>query len=127
VGQEQDSATGALLSRRRGHVHDAFVVDEHGDFVIGKAPTTPQDIFDGLFAAIENAFDAGDIERRQGFSELKIIGYGATTVLNALLTRRGEKTGLIVTAASSNLLLIEPRQADLDGIRSTRSNSLPYS
>jgi acetone carboxylase beta subunit len=90
-----------------GTFTDAFVVDEHGDFVIGKAQTTPSDISQGLFAAIENAFDAGNIDRRSGFAELKIIGYGATTVLNALLTRKGEKTGLIITRGFEHLLLIE--------------------
>lgn len=90
-----------------GTFTDAFVVDENGDFVIGKAPTTPHDISQGLFAAIESAFNAGGVDRRTGFSELKIIGYGATTVLNALLTRRGDKTGLIVTKGFEHLLLIE--------------------
>jgi acetone carboxylase, beta subunit len=90
-----------------GTFTDAFVVDEAGDFVIGKALTTPADISQGLFAAIESAFDAASVERRRGFSELKIIGYGATTVLNALLTRRGDRTGLIVTRGFEHLLLIE--------------------
>jgi len=107
VGQDRTARQELCYLDVGGTFTDAFVVDEHGDFVIGKAPTTPQDISEGLFAAIENAFDAGNIERRQGFSELKIIGYGATTVLNALLTRRGEKTGLIVTRGFEHLLLIE--------------------
>jgi len=41
-----------------GTFTDAFVVDEAGDFVIGKALTTPGDISRGLFAAIENAYVA---------------------------------------------------------------------
>ena len=90
-----------------GTFTDAFVVDEAGDFVIGKALTTPGDISRGLFAAIENAFDAGHVAHQKGFSELRIIGYGGTTVLNALLTRRGDKTGLLVTRGFEHLLLIE--------------------
>lgn len=90
-----------------GTFTDAFIVDEYGDFVIGKAPTTPNDISKGFFAAIENAVDAGKLDRDKTFSDLRIIGYGSTTVLNALLTRRGEKTGLLVTKGFENLLLIE--------------------
>ena len=38
---------------------------------------------------------------------MKVFGYGSTTVLNALLTRRGERTGLLITRGFENLLLIE--------------------
>ena len=90
-----------------GTFTDAFVVDEAGGYLIGKSPTTPEDISQGLFAAIEAALDAGGLDHRQAFSELSIIGYGATTVLNALLTRRGDKTGLLITRGFEHLLLIE--------------------
>lgn len=90
-----------------GTFTDAFIVDENGDFVIGKAPTTPDDISRGFFDAIDNAFDSGGLDRKQAFSELRIIGYGSTTVLNALLTRRGQKIGLLITRGFENLLLIE--------------------
>jgi len=90
-----------------GTFTDAFIVDENGDFVIGKAPTTPDDISRGFFDAIDNAIDAGGLDRKQAFSELRIIGYGSTTVLNALLTRRGQNIGLLVTRGFENLLLIE--------------------
>lgn len=90
-----------------GTFTDAFVVDEAGEYLIGKAPTTPHDISQGLFAAIEAALDAGGLDHRTAFSEMSVIGYGATTVLNALLTRRGDKTGLIITKGFEHLLLIE--------------------
>lgn len=90
-----------------GTFTDAFLVDESGDFRIGKAPTTPDDISRGFFAAVEAALDVGGIKHADGFSEMKVFGYGSTTVLNALLTRRGEKTGLIITRGFENLLQIE--------------------
>ncbi len=90
-----------------GTFTDAFLVDEGGDFRIGKAPTTPDDISRGFFAAVEAALEAGGIAPADGFSEMKVFGYGSTTVLNALLTRRGEKTGLIITRGFENLLQIE--------------------
>lgn len=90
-----------------GTFTDAFLVDDRGDFVIGKAPTTPADISQGFFAAIEEALDSAGLDREKAFSELKITGYGSTTVLNALLTRRGVKVGLLTTAGFEDLLLIE--------------------
>jgi len=90
-----------------GTFTDAFLVDEDGDFRIGKVPTTPDDISRGFFAAVEAALEAGGIAPVDGFSEMKVFGYGSTTVLNALLTRRGERTGLIITRGFENLLQIE--------------------
>jgi len=90
-----------------GTFTDAFLVDESGNFHIGKAPTTPDDISRGFFAAVETALNVGGIPLNEGFSEMKVFGYGSTTVLNALLTRRGEKTGLLITRGFENLLLIE--------------------
>jgi len=90
-----------------GTFTDAFLVDDQGDFVIGKAPTTPDDISQGFFSAIEEALDSANLDHAKAFSELKITGYGSTTVLNALLTRRGAKVGLLTTAGFEDLLLIE--------------------
>jgi len=36
-----------------------------------------------------------------------VLGYGSTIVLNTLLTRRGERVGLVVTAGFEDLLLME--------------------
>lgn len=90
-----------------GTFTDAFLVDDRGDFVIGKAPTTPDDISQGFFSAIEEALDSADLDHEKAFSELRIAGYGSTTVLNALLTRRGDRVGLLTTAGFEDLLLIE--------------------
>ena len=88
-----------------GTFTDAFLVDSEGAFTTAKAPSTPADVRGGFLAAIEAA--AGEmglrLEDALGSNGL-ILGYGSTIALNALLTRRGGRPGLIVTKGFEHLL-----------------------
>ena len=90
-----------------GTFTDSFVVDDRGDFVVGKAPSTPSDIAEGFFASLDNARSQLGLEQEQFYSSLEVIGYGGTTVLNAVLTRRGGSPGLLITRGFEDLLLME--------------------
>ena len=90
-----------------GTFTDSFVVDDRGDFVVGKAPSTPTDIAQGFFASPDDARSQLGIDREPFYSSLEVIGYGATTVLNAVLTRRGGRPGLLITRGFEDLLLME--------------------
>lgn len=90
-----------------GTFTDCFVVDEDGGFVLGKSPSTPHDIADGFLNALGQARDALELDQREFLSSLDVIGYGATTVLNALLTRRGGRPGMLITGGFEQLLLME--------------------
>lgn len=90
-----------------GTFTDSFVVDENGDFVIGKAPSTPHDIAEGFSASLDTARERLGMEPREFYSALEVIGYGGTTVLNSVLTRRGGRPGLLVTRGFEDLLLME--------------------
>jgi acetone carboxylase, beta subunit len=90
-----------------GTFTDCFVVDQNGDFVLGKAPSTPNAIAEGFMASLKSASDAAGIAPQAFFSSLEVVGYGATTVLNALLTRTGGRPGLLITRGFEDLLLME--------------------
>jgi acetone carboxylase beta subunit len=90
-----------------GTFTDCFVVTEDGQFALGKAPTTPADIASGFLASLGMARDSLGIAEEEFLSALDVIGYGATTVLNAILTRRGGTPGLLVTRGFENLLTME--------------------
>lgn len=90
-----------------GTFTDCFVVTEDGQFALGKAPTTPDDIASGFLNALSMARDALELTSAEFLGSLEVIGYGATTVLNALLTRRGGKPGLLITRGFENLLAME--------------------
>lgn len=88
-----------------GTFTDAFLVDANGDFSTAKAPSTPADVRGGFVNAVEAAARAmsrelGDVLESPGV----IVGYGATIALNALLTRRGGRPGLLITRGFEHLL-----------------------
>jgi acetone carboxylase beta subunit len=87
-----------------GTFTDSFIVDEEGDFVLGKSPTTPHDFSECFFGANKAALK--DMDEREVYSQLKVIGYGATTVINAILTRKGLPVGVIVTKGFEQALLM---------------------
>jgi acetone carboxylase beta subunit len=90
-----------------GTFTDSFVVDENGDFVIGKAPSTPNDIAEGFTASLDAARERLGLDVSEFYSALEVIGYGGTTVLNSILTRRGGRPGLLITKGFEDLLLME--------------------
>lgn len=90
-----------------GTFTDTFIVDENGDFVVSKAPTTPEDISIGYFQSVEVAAQQLGMDLEDIYSQLSIIGYGATVVLNTILTRKGVKTGVIITKGFEQILLME--------------------
>lgn len=87
-----------------GTFTDAFLVDEDGEFTTAKAPSTPDDVSRGFFAAIERAADEMSLPVRETLSSLRVLGYGATVALNTVLTRRGGTPGLVVTRGFEHLL-----------------------
>jgi N-methylhydantoinase A len=90
-----------------GTFTDCFVVTETGEFALGKSPTTPEDIASGFMSALDMAREALGLERTEFLEGLEVIGYGATTVLNSVLTRNGGKPGLLITRGFEDLLLME--------------------
>jgi N-methylhydantoinase A len=90
-----------------GTFTDCFVVDEDGEFVLGKAPSTPHDIAEGFLSALAQTREELEMTQAEFLGALEVVGYGATTVLNSLLTRRGGRPGLLITRGFEDLLLME--------------------
>ena len=51
-----------ITSDAGGTMTDIFVVDQDGDFVIGKASTTPRDESIGFWESLEDAFSYWDMD-----------------------------------------------------------------
>lgn len=92
-----------------GTMTDIFAIDEEGDFTIGKAPTTPHDESIGFIESLKDALSAWglDIVKDDPLSSVSVIAYSGTTMINALLQRKGYKIGLVVTAGFEDILLQE--------------------
>ncbi len=90
-----------------GTMTDTFIVDDEGNFEVGKAPTTPQDESVGFLESTQDAISYwGDMKPEELFPKLSVVLYSGTTMLNTLLSRRGQKVGLLVTNGFEDMLLM---------------------
>ena len=77
-----------------------LVNDETGEFLINKCLTTPADPSDAVEQGIQEL-----LERSPGFMpHIDEIIHGTTLVINAILERKGAKTGLITTKGFRDVL-----------------------
>jgi acetone carboxylase beta subunit len=90
-----------------GTMTDTFIVDRGGDFVVGKAQTTPQDESLGFMASMRDALGYWGLDAEQALPEMVSGIYSGTAMLNRLLERKGRRIGLIVTAGMEDALRLE--------------------
>lgn len=90
-----------------GTFTDCMLVDEKGNYTLGKAPTTPEDLSEGYFNAVNNASKKLGLDLQELFSQVFVAGYGTTIGTNTLLTFTGARVGLLITKGFEHLLLIE--------------------
>jgi len=94
-----------------GTMTDTFVVDAKGDFVVGKASTTPSNESLGYWESLKDAFEFWEIDLEKKAGEIipntELAVYSGTTMLNALLTRTAPEIGLIITKGHEHSLLHE--------------------
>lgn len=79
-----------------GTMTDTFIIDDHGEFVVGKAQTTPGDESIGLLHSAADALTFWDMTVEEAFPQLLTGVYSGTAMLNRLVSRKGRKVGLIV-------------------------------
>ena len=89
-----------------GTFTDCIIVDEAGSFVLQKASSTPEDISIGFFNALERTAKQLEIPLDKVLGELEVLGFGATLVINAVLTRSGRKCGMIITKGFEDIFEI---------------------
>src|SRR3954447_18441394 len=90
-----------------GTMTDTFIVDRAGEFVVGKAQTTPDDEAVGFMASAQDALGYWDLEAADAMPRIVSGIYSGTAMLNRLLERKGRRVGLIVTAGIEDALRIE--------------------
>ena len=79
-----------------GTMTDTFIIDEKGDFVVGKAQTTPMDEHIGLLNSARDALSQWDAKMEEEFPNLLAGVYSGTAMLNRLVSRVGRRVGLVV-------------------------------
>jgi len=90
-----------------GTMTDTFIVDEAGEFVVGKAQTTPEDESIGFMLSAEDALAQWGSTPSESFPRIVSGIFSGTAMLNRLLSRQGLEIGAIVSAGQEDYLRIE--------------------
>jgi acetone carboxylase beta subunit len=86
---------------------DTFIVDRAGDFVVGKAQSTPDDESVGFMASTRDALQYWDATPEAALPKMVSGIYSGTAMLNRLLERKGRRVGVIVTGGMEDMLRLE--------------------
>jgi acetone carboxylase, beta subunit len=90
-----------------GTMTDTFIVDRSGEFVVGKAQSTPEDESLGFMASTRDALRYWDTDPQAALPSLASGIYSGTAMLNRLLERKGRRVGVIVTGGMEDMLRLE--------------------
>src|SRR5438093_1402661 len=90
-----------------GTMTDTFIVDTSGQFVVGKAQTTPEDESVGFMRSSEDALGYWGLDPSSAFPQIISGIYSGTAMLNRLLERKGRKVGCIVSGGLEDYFKLE--------------------
>ncbi|MFQ6070609.1 MAG: hydantoinase/oxoprolinase family protein [Candidatus Aminicenantales bacterium] len=80
-----------------GTFTDFLLTSEDGSSEIFKVLSTPEDPSEGLMNGLKEMAEAKNLPLNDFIKKVSIIVHGTTVTTNAVLTRRGAKTGLLTT------------------------------
>jgi len=89
-----------------GTFTDTVAIDGEGRILIGKAHSTPDDYSRGVLSSLERTLSTSGLGLVPALADTAIFAHGTTIATNALLTRRGAKTGLITTRGFEDTIFI---------------------
>lgn len=90
-----------------GTMTDAFIVDDRGEFILGKALTVADAQWKSYRAAVEDAANFWGLSSRDIHPNTLASIYAGTGMLNTIITRRGKKLGLIITRGFEQTSIME--------------------
>src|SRR5439155_23923387 len=99
-----------------GSFTDLVAIDEGGGTMLAKVPSTPEDPSLGVLDGLTLLAGRLGLERGALLASTERIVHGTTVATNALLERKGAKTGLLTTAGHRDV--IEMRE----GLKDERYN-----
>jgi N-methylhydantoinase A len=99
-----------------GTFTDLVVIDARGGSTLAKVPSTPEDPSVGVLAGLAQLAERLGLDRAHLLGQTDRIVHGTTVATNALLERKGARTGLLTTAGHRDV--VEMRE----GLKDERYN-----
>ncbi len=96
---------------------DAILIDSRGTLSVGKHSSTPKDPAKGILGAVDAAARRLGISLSDAITSCKLFFNGTTVSTNAMIQRKGVRTGLLITRGFEDSLYIgriKARTAGLD-------------
>jgi len=90
-----------------GTMTDTFLVDAGGEFVVGKAQSTPEDESEGFVKSARDALGYWGSDPETAFPKVASGIYSGTAMINRLLERKGRRVGCIVSGGLEDYLRLE--------------------
>jgi N-methylhydantoinase A len=90
-----------------GTFTDLVVMDAGGTVLADKAPTTPDALEEGVFAALRLVAERSESTLEDFLGRTLAFGHGTTQATNALIERTGAPTGLITTRGFGDTLFVQ--------------------
>jgi N-methylhydantoinase A len=90
-----------------GTFTDVVIADAVGNHTVGKAPTTPDRIFDGMRHALESTAAELRLSLKDLLEQSDILIYGTTRATNAIVTGSVAKTAFLTTAGFPDTLVLK--------------------
>src|SRR5215218_2413342 len=88
-----------------GTFSDVVLSDDRGGFSLGKAPTTPDRIYEGISGALASVAEERELTLEQLLSDTDVLIYATTRSTNAILTGGTARTALITTQGFGDTLV----------------------
>lgn len=89
-----------------GTFTDAVCADGEGNMWVAKTPSTPQDLSVGVMDCLQLLAEQAGVSLETLLSQAQKLAHGTTASVNAMVQRRGAKTGLITTRGFKDHLVM---------------------
>lgn len=99
-----------------GTFTDCVILDESGNIVVSKAPSTPPDFARGLIDSLHDAAEKLSISLPELLSNTRLFPHGCTVATNTLINQSGSRVGLITTRGFEETLYIMRGSAYCQGL-----------
>jgi N-methylhydantoinase A len=99
-----------------GTFTDVTLLTPNGELVIGKAPTTPRALSQGVIDAVAEIARQVELPPKEVLARTSVFTHGTTVATNALITRTGAKVGIVTTRGFEDTTLIMRAIGRVDGL-----------